>query len=165
MLTYGFAALSLMGGVRARLPLGRTVEVQLASSFVNRVTPANVGGMALGVRYMQRAGIGPGEDVTGVACSNVLAGAVVHIALLIVFVALGPGNNRAPRSACRAAAPHSSSSSSCSASSASSPRPGRGRKLLRSRLLPFGRESLANLAGVVRSPVGARAVSSVARSA
>ena len=65
VLTYVFAALSLMGGVRPRLPLGRTVEVQLASSFVNRVTPANVGGMALGVRYMQRAGISSAKPSPG----------------------------------------------------------------------------------------------------
>ena len=34
-----------------------TVEAQLASSFVNRVTPANVGGMALNVRFLQKAGV------------------------------------------------------------------------------------------------------------
>ena len=31
----------------------------MASSFVNRVTPANVGGMALNVRFMQKAGVDP----------------------------------------------------------------------------------------------------------
>ena len=35
------------------------LEAQMASSFVNRVTPANVGGMALNVRFMQKAGVDP----------------------------------------------------------------------------------------------------------
>ena len=62
------------------------MQVALASSFVNRVTPANVGGMALNVRYMQKAGIPPAEAVTGVGL-NVVAGGIVHVVLLIVFFA------------------------------------------------------------------------------
>jgi uncharacterized membrane protein YbhN (UPF0104 family) len=60
--------------------------VALASSFVNRVTPANVGGMALNVRYLQKAGVPPAEAVTGIGL-NVVAGAIVHIVLLFVFFA------------------------------------------------------------------------------
>ena len=63
-----------------------TTQVALASSFVNRVTPANVGGMALNVRYMQKAGVPPAEAVTGVGL-NVLAGGIVHVVLLVVFFA------------------------------------------------------------------------------
>jgi uncharacterized protein (TIRG00374 family) len=62
------------------------VFAQMASSFVNRVTPANVGGMALNVRFMQKAGIEPAKAVAGVGL-NVLAGAVVHFMLLVVFFA------------------------------------------------------------------------------
>ena len=58
----------------------------MASSFVNRVTPANVGGMALNVRFMQKAGVAPAEAVTGVGL-NAAAGAVVHLVLLFVFLA------------------------------------------------------------------------------
>ena len=63
-----------------------TVLAQLASSFVNRVTPANVGGMALNVRYLQKAGVPSAEAVTGIGL-NVLAGGIVHIVLLFVFFA------------------------------------------------------------------------------
>ena len=83
--SYLFAAIGLMSGVSAPLPLGRTVQAQVASSFVNRVTPANVGGMALNVRFMQRAGTGSAEAVTATGL-NVIAGAVVHVGLLVVFV-------------------------------------------------------------------------------
>ena len=68
------------------IPAVPTVEAQLASSFVNRVSPANVGGMALNVRFLQKAGVPPAEAVTGMGL-NVLAGAVVHIVLLVVFFA------------------------------------------------------------------------------
>jgi undecaprenyl-diphosphatase len=84
--TYVFSAIGMDGGVEARLPLVPTVQAQLASSFVNRVTPANVGGMALNVRYMQKAGVEPAAAVTGMGL-NVLAGGIVHIALLFVFLA------------------------------------------------------------------------------
>ena len=63
----------MAGGVPEHLPFGPNVEAQLASSFVNRVTPANVGGMALNVRFMQKAGVDPAEAVTGIGL-NVAAG-------------------------------------------------------------------------------------------
>ena len=75
-----------MGGVTVPLPFGATVEVQLASSFVNRVSPANVGGMALNVRFLQKAGVDSAEAVTGVGL-NSLVGAVVHVVLMVAFLA------------------------------------------------------------------------------
>ena len=62
------------------------LAAQMASSFVNRVTPANVGGMALNVRFLQKAGIAPAEAVTGIGL-NVAAGGIVHLVLLVIFVA------------------------------------------------------------------------------
>jgi undecaprenyl-diphosphatase len=85
-MTYVAAAVSMRGGVSERLPVAPTIEAQMASSFVNRVTPANVGGMALNVRYLQKAGVPPAEAVTGIGL-NVLAGGIVHIVLLFVFFA------------------------------------------------------------------------------
>jgi glycosyltransferase 2 family protein len=86
LLTYVASAIGLAGGVPQRLPFVANVETQLASSFVNRVTPANVGGMALNVRFMQKAGVDPAAAVTGMGL-NVIAGAIVHMALLFVFLA------------------------------------------------------------------------------
>ncbi len=84
--TYVAAAVGLAGGVRQPVPFVPTVGAQLASSFVNRVTPANVGGMALNVRYLQKVGVEPSDAVTAMGL-NVVAGAIVHIALLFVFFA------------------------------------------------------------------------------
>jgi uncharacterized protein (TIRG00374 family) len=85
-LTYVASAIGLLGGVPNHLPMVPTIETQMASSFVNRVTPANVGGMALNVRFMQKAGVDPAVAVSGMGL-NVVAGAIVHIVLLFVFFA------------------------------------------------------------------------------
>ena len=86
LLTYVASAIGMAGGVPEPLPPVANVQAQLASSFVNRVTPANVGGMALNVRFMQKAGVEPAKAVTGVGL-NTAAGAIVHLVLLFVFLA------------------------------------------------------------------------------
>jgi len=84
--TYLAAAIALAGGVPEPLPFGPNLAAQMASSFVNRVTPANVGGMALNVRFLQKAGVAPAEALTGIGL-NVAAGGIAHVVLLILFVA------------------------------------------------------------------------------
>ncbi len=86
LLTYVGAAFGMMGGVPERIPFVPTLAAQMASSFVNRVTPANVGGMALNVRYLEKSSVPAAEAVTGVGL-NSLAGAFIHIVLLFMFVA------------------------------------------------------------------------------
>ncbi|MET0727779.1 MAG: flippase-like domain-containing protein [Acidimicrobiales bacterium] len=86
IVTYLASAVGLVGGVAEPLPFGPMVLAQMASSFVNRVTPANVGGMALNVRFMQKAGVDAPSAVTGMGLS-VLAGGIVHVILLVVFFA------------------------------------------------------------------------------
>jgi undecaprenyl-diphosphatase len=86
LLTYVASAVGMAGGVPGRLPARANLYTQFASSFVNRVTPANVGGMAVNVRFMQKAGIPPAQAVTGVGL-NSAAGGIVHVVLLFVFLA------------------------------------------------------------------------------
>jgi glycosyltransferase 2 family protein len=83
-LTYLASAASLIGGVPGRVPFWPTVLTQAGSSFVNRVSPANVGGMALNARYLQKSGVDPAAGVAAVGLSA-LAGAVVHGILLVIF--------------------------------------------------------------------------------
>jgi undecaprenyl-diphosphatase len=71
--------------VTVRLPFWPTVLTQGASSFINRVSPANVGGMALNVRYLQKTGVEPSAGVAAVGV-NALAGAIVHVVLLVIFL-------------------------------------------------------------------------------
>ena len=82
--TYLASAVALMGAVAPRIRFWPTVLAQAASSFVNRVSPANVGGMALNVGYLQKSGVDTSAGVAAVGV-NSLAGAVVHLILLVVF--------------------------------------------------------------------------------
>jgi glycosyltransferase 2 family protein len=83
-LTYVASAISLLGGVLSRVPFWPTVLTQAASSFINRISPANVGGMALNARFLQKSGVEPAAGVAAVGLSA-LAGAVVHGVLIVIF--------------------------------------------------------------------------------
>ncbi|GAA2168762.1 lysylphosphatidylglycerol synthase transmembrane domain-containing protein [Actinomadura napierensis] len=82
--TYLAAAYMLLGFVPERLPVGRTVLVQVAASFVQLVAPAAVGGVAINTRFLQRSGIRSGPAVASVGASQ-LVGLVVHVLLLVLF--------------------------------------------------------------------------------
>ena len=83
-LTYLASAVGLMGAVLPRIRFWPTVLAQAASSFVNRVSPANVGGMALNARFLQKSGVETSAGVAAVGV-NSLAGAIVHLVLIVVF--------------------------------------------------------------------------------
>jgi len=94
-LTYVAAALSLSGYVTDRLPFVRTMLAQLAGSFITLVTPAAVGGATLNIRYLQRRKIPAPVAAASVGVSQVVA-FVLHILLLVVFVALAGAAPKAP---------------------------------------------------------------------
>lgn len=74
------------GTIPDRLPFGPTYQVQFASSFLNRITPSNVGGMALNLRYLQKTGIETGAATASVGLQS-LAGAVSNAVVAAVFFA------------------------------------------------------------------------------
>ena len=84
MLTYVGSALSISSSVSIRIPVLRTTAVAMAGSFVNRVSPAKVGGMALNLRFLQKSGV-----PTSVASASIglysSVGALTHIILLMIF--------------------------------------------------------------------------------
>jgi glycosyltransferase 2 family protein len=86
-LTYVASAMALIGSVPGHVPFGPTLLAQGASSFINRVSPANVGGMALNARFLQKSGTSTPASVAAVGV-NALAGAVMHVLLIVVFFAL-----------------------------------------------------------------------------
>ena len=86
-LTYVASAIALIGSVPGPVPFGPAVLAQGASSFIKRVSPANVGGMALNARFLQKTGTGAPASVAAVGV-NALAGAIMHVALIDVFFAL-----------------------------------------------------------------------------
>ncbi len=86
-LTYLASAIALIGSVPVWLPAWPTVLTQGASSFINRVSPANVGGSALNVRFLQKSGVPPAAGVAAVGV-NSLVGALVHVVMLVAFAAV-----------------------------------------------------------------------------
>ncbi|MDQ0695961.1 MULTISPECIES: lysylphosphatidylglycerol synthase transmembrane domain-containing protein [Streptomyces] len=95
-LSYVAAAMSLLGFVPERVPFLKTVQAQVAGSFVKIVAPAAVGGVALNTRFLQRAGVRPGLAVASVGASQ-LFGLGAHIMLLALFGYL-TGTERTPDS-------------------------------------------------------------------
>jgi uncharacterized protein (TIRG00374 family) len=83
--TWVGAAFGILGSVPDRLPFLPTLRSQVAASFVDLLAPAAVGGMALSARYIQKRGVEPAVAVAGVGL-NALAGFVVHVTLLGVFI-------------------------------------------------------------------------------
>ncbi len=85
LLTYVGASIATLGAVPDRLRFGPTLEAQVAASFVNRITPVKIGGMATNLRYLQKAGVDSPVAVAGIGLTNVI-GFIVHMTLLVVFV-------------------------------------------------------------------------------
>jgi uncharacterized protein (TIRG00374 family) len=81
-----FSALLQLGAIPADLPFGPTYVVSFGGSFLNRVTPNNVGGMALNFRYLQRAGVDSGA-ATGAVGLQTVASLSATLLLLVVFFA------------------------------------------------------------------------------
>ncbi len=84
--TYVAAALALTGYVRERLSFPRTVLAQLAASFAAFVTPPAVGGLAVNIRYLRKAGLSVAGATTSVAVCQVV-NSLSYFVLLIGFAA------------------------------------------------------------------------------
>ncbi|WP_288049691.1 lysylphosphatidylglycerol synthase domain-containing protein [Nocardia sp.] len=78
-LTYATAAATVLGASPRPLAFGRTMKVQLATSFANRLAPYGIGGTAVNERYLERSGLPRG---TAVATIAVIAASGVTLHLL-----------------------------------------------------------------------------------
>ena len=85
VLTYVAATLGLLGAVPGRIPFFGTFASQLAGSFVNRITPARVGGIATNVRFLQKQGIDLAVASSSVGLQQ-LSGLATHIVLSLGFL-------------------------------------------------------------------------------
>ena len=80
-----FASLSFVAAVPEPISYLPALRMQIASSFLSRIAPANTGTLAVGVRFLQRSGLDPGPAAAAVGLSA-LAGFVVHLALMGAFL-------------------------------------------------------------------------------
>jgi uncharacterized protein (TIRG00374 family) len=86
LVAQAFSTLLQLGAMPANLPFGPTYVVSFGGSFLNRVTPNNVGGMALNFRYLQKAGVDSGAATGSVGLESVAA-IVASLMLVAVFFA------------------------------------------------------------------------------
>ncbi|MGC5168094.1 lysylphosphatidylglycerol synthase transmembrane domain-containing protein [Luteimicrobium sp. DT211] len=82
------AALSLRSCTTVQLPRGRTVAVQVATSFVGTSTPASVGSLALNARYLTQTGGLPFAAASGVIALQSVVQVVTHVGLLAVLAVI-----------------------------------------------------------------------------
>jgi len=97
---YFAAALGMLGAANRPLSLGRTALVELAGSFLNRMSPKGLGGMGLNERFLERSGLERPEAMVAVALS-MTAGVLVDVPSLILALALlgiaGPLKGHTPK--------------------------------------------------------------------
>jgi uncharacterized protein (TIRG00374 family) len=84
-----FSTLLQLGAIPADLPFGPTYIVSFGGSFLNRVTPNNVGGMALNFRYQQKAGVDSGAATASVGLQTIAALAATVLLLVVFFARTG----------------------------------------------------------------------------
>jgi uncharacterized protein (TIRG00374 family) len=84
-----FSTLLQLGAIPADLPFGPTYMVSFGGSFLNRVTPNNVGGMALNFRYQQKAGVDSGAASASVGLQTIAAMAATTLLLAVFFARTG----------------------------------------------------------------------------
>jgi len=79
------AGLSLLSASSIRVSLQETYVVSLGGSFVNRITPAGMGGLGINIRFLQKTGNQTAAAVSAVGVNGVL-GVVVHMSLTALFL-------------------------------------------------------------------------------
>ena len=91
--TYLSGAMSLMGAVPIDLSFARTTAVMFGQSFLNRFTPANAGGMAMRVRYLQLSGLDGAVSATSIGLTSAASG-IAQALMIVVFLFWGGASDR-----------------------------------------------------------------------
>lgn len=87
LVTNVFSAAMYMTLAVKPLRFGRTLGIQFANAFANRLLPAGLGGLALNVRYLQKSGHTLPQAVAVAGANNTL-GFVGHMLLLVLVIIL-----------------------------------------------------------------------------
>jgi uncharacterized protein (TIRG00374 family) len=88
MSTLLFASLTYCLLAGPQLRYFRTLSVQIASTFTNRLLPAGIGGLSLNIRYLVKSGF-PAGKAGSIAAANNLLGFFGHMILVLVALLLG----------------------------------------------------------------------------
>jgi uncharacterized protein (TIRG00374 family) len=84
LLLYVWSTFELLGACSVHLPFLATYRCQMAAAFMNRVTPSNVGGMAVNARYLQVSGVDLASATATVGLTSATE-AIVNVVLVVVF--------------------------------------------------------------------------------
>ena len=90
------SAAGFMAFAPGRLPFGQITLVQLATSFVNLITPASAGGLALNVRYLTRRDVPLAVAVALVGLVQTMSVLVTAVAIALLLALSGRSMSDAP---------------------------------------------------------------------
>ena len=93
MVPYLTGALSMLGAVPIDLPFLRTTAVMFGQSYLNRFTPANAGGMAMRIRYLQLEGLDSAVSATSIGLTSAASG-VAQALMIVLFLFWGGASDR-----------------------------------------------------------------------
>lgn len=88
-ITFFTAAGAYWAICRGRIKYFGMLKVQVASAFASRLLPANIGGLALNIRYINHHLHSRAQSVTLVAFNNVLGFITYMFTLLVLLIILG----------------------------------------------------------------------------
>jgi uncharacterized protein (TIRG00374 family) len=152
LLLYVWSTLELLGACSVRLGFLATYRCQMAAAFMNRVTPSNVGGMAVNARYLQVSGVGAAVATATVGLTSATE-AIVNVVLVVLFFTwAGRGTHGVSVSLPSSTAIHVVVAVIVIALAIFVITP-RGRKLFKVKVLPFLRGVRTSLAEVAHSPL------------
>lgn len=83
------SAVSVLGSSPARLPVGRTLGVQIAAAFTGRTTAAGIGFYKINYTFLERAGLSPGHAAASVALNRIATGFVNAAGTIVGIVIIG----------------------------------------------------------------------------
>jgi len=93
MAPYFTGALSMLGAVPIELRFGRTTAVMFGQSYLNRFTPANAGGMAMRIRYLQLEGLDGAVAATSIGLTSAASG-IAQVLMIVIFLIWGGASDR-----------------------------------------------------------------------
>src|SRR5262249_25010247 len=149
---YVGSTFELLGACSIRLPFTATYRCQMAAAFMNRVTPSNVGGMAVNARYLHRTGV-DAATATATGGRTSAISMIVNCALgRIFFTWAGRGTGGISLSLPSTTAIRIVAAAIAIAAVIFVVTP-RGRALMRDKVRPFLRGVHCSLREVARSPL------------
>ena len=83
------SAVSILGSTTRRLPVGRTIAVQVAAAFTGRTTAAGIGFYRINWVYLERIGLRGPQIVAVIGLNRIVTGIVSGVGTILGLVVIG----------------------------------------------------------------------------